>query len=72
MPHFEKLSFCSGGNQHSHHVETSQLICFANKSTGFYVIRTSIFNELILLLKYNTDEQQNLDIMLNVMLNDKR
>ena len=31
----------------SHHTETSQLICKANQLTGFYMIATLAFNELI-------------------------
>ena len=29
-----------------HHIETSQLICRVNQSTGFYMIVTLAFNEL--------------------------
>ena len=32
--------------QSCHHVETIQLICFANQFTGFYMIATLAFNEL--------------------------
>ena len=31
-----------------HHTETSQLICRANQLTGFYMIATLSFNELII------------------------
>ena len=30
-----------------HHIETSQLICTANQLTGFYMMATLEFNELI-------------------------
>ena len=30
-----------------HHIETDQLICFANQLTGFYMIATLAFNELV-------------------------
>ena len=33
--------------QSCHHTETSQLICRANKLTGFYMTATLAFNELI-------------------------
>ena len=29
-----------------HHIETSQLICWANQLTGFYMMTTITFNEL--------------------------
>ena len=28
-----------------HHIETSQWVCGANQSTGFYVMATLVFNE---------------------------
>ena len=33
--------------QSCHHIETSQLICRANQLTGFYLMITLTFNELI-------------------------
>ena len=33
--------------QSCHHIETNQLICRANKLTGFYMMVTLAFNELI-------------------------
>ena len=33
--------------QNFYHIETSQLIYRANQSTGFYMMATSAFNELI-------------------------
>ena len=38
-------------HQSCHHIETSQLICTANQLTGFYMMPTLAFNELILLYK---------------------
>ena len=35
-----------------HHIETSQLICRANQLTGFYMMATLAFNELILLQSF--------------------
>ena len=35
--------------QSCHHIETSQLICSANRLTGFYMIATLAFNELSLI-----------------------
>ena len=33
-----------------HHIETSQLICSPNQLTGFYMIATMAFNDLIFLV----------------------
>ena len=33
--------------QSCHHTETSQLICYANHLTGFYMMATLAFNELM-------------------------
>ena len=37
--------------QSCHHIETSQLICFANQLTRFYMMATLAFNELILMIE---------------------
>ena len=34
-------------SQSCHHIETSQLICYANQLTGLYMIATLTFNALI-------------------------
>ena len=36
--------------QSCHHIETSHLICRANQLTGFYMMATLAFNELMLVL----------------------
>ena len=33
-----------------HHIETNQLICSANQLTGFYMMETLAFNELMIIL----------------------
>ena len=38
--------------QSYHHIETSQLICFANQLTGFYKIVTLLFSELKYAIQY--------------------
>ena len=43
--------------QSCHHIETTQLICSANQLTGFYMMVTLAFNELILDAKYGLDPQ---------------
>ena len=35
-----------------HHIETSQLTCSANQLTGFYMMVTLVFNELIMILNF--------------------
>ena len=41
--------------QSCHHIENSQLIYSANQLTGFYVMATLAFNELILEAKFGED-----------------
>ena len=36
--------------QSCHYIETSQVICRANQLTGFYMMPTLVFNELIFML----------------------
>ena len=43
-----KIPFCKT----SHHIETSQLICFANQLTGFYM--TQVFTEGYFRTNYKT------------------
>ena len=33
--------------QSCHYMETSQLICYANQLTGFYMMATLAFNEIV-------------------------
>ena len=46
---FDELTKC----QSCHHIETSQLIYSANQLTGFYMMATLAFNELIDCLRLN-------------------
>ena len=46
--------------QSCHYIETSQLICSANQFTGFYMIATLEFNELI--LTENTTQKMKFSI----------
>ena len=39
------------------YIETSQLICSANHLTGFYVMATLVFNELIISQKLSLDKR---------------
>ena len=41
-----KILILSIEDQSCHHVETSQLICFANQLTGFYMMGTLIVKRL--------------------------
>ena len=40
-------------HQSCYHRETSQLTCSANQLTGFYMMATLAFNELVMLQKLN-------------------
>ena len=48
--------------QSCHHIETSQLICPTNQLTGFYLMATLAFNELISNQKFPT-------VLINIDLN---
>ena len=43
---YENATFKLIKGQSCYHRETSQLICFANHSTGFYMMPVLVFNEL--------------------------
>ena len=52
------LTLCDGG---PHHIETSPLICFANRWSGFYMIGTSVIKNLKHLSGYELDNQSSLN-----------
>ena len=41
-----------------HHIETSQLICYANQLTGFYMRATLVFNGLRVVLLLSSVKQK--------------
>ena len=45
-----KILILSIEDQSCHHVETSQMICFANQLTGFCMIATLVFNGLLMII----------------------
>ena len=44
--------------QSCHHIETSQMICSENQLTGFYMMATLAFNELILEATFSEDRSR--------------
>ena len=44
--HYDLLPSLTHKRQSCHHIESSQLICRANRLTGFYMMGTLAFNEL--------------------------
>ena len=48
-----------------HHIETSRLICFASQSTGFYMMATLAFNELIKTVDHSVLEALAFALALN-------
>ena len=49
-----------------HHMETTQLICIANHLTGFYMMRTLVFNELRYYATFKVRKFESLFYKINI------